>query len=115
MGNRKDVVPIGQELKSRLAVSVEDISHFCDRWYIAEMSVFGSVLRPDFRSDSDVDVMIEFEVGKVPGLAYVSMANEIEKMFGRPVDVVTRSAVERSKNAYRRKEILETAKVIHAR
>ncbi len=115
MRNKKVAVEIGKELWFRLAVSADDIARFCERWHIAEMSVFGSALRSDFRSDSDIDVLIEFENGKVPGLAYVRMANEIEKMFGRPVDLVTRFAVERSKNPFRRKEILGTAKVIHAR
>ena len=115
MSNKTVAIPIGQELRLRLAVSAEDIAHFCERWHIAEMSVFGSALRPDFRSDSDIDVLIEFEHGKVPGLSYVRMANEIENLFDRPVDLVTRFAVERSKNPFRREEIVGTAKVIHAR
>jgi len=113
--NRKEDALIGQELLFRLAVSAEDIARFCKRWHIAEMSVFGSVLRADFRSDSDIDVLIEFDDGKVPGLVYVRMADEIEEMFGRSVDVITRFAVVRSKNPFRRDEILGTARVIHAR
>jgi len=113
--NKKVAVPVGQKLRYRLAVSDEDIARFCQRWHIAQISVFGSALRSDFRPDSDIDVLIEFEDGKAPGLAYVSMANEIENLFGRPVDLVTRFAVERSKNPFRREEILRTAKVIHAR
>ena len=107
------MTPIEQQLRSRLAVFGEDIARFCKRWYIVEMPAFGSALRSDFPSDSDIDVMIEFAAGKLPGLAYVSMANEFETIIGRPVDVVPRFAVERSKNPFRRQEIFETAKVIH--
>ncbi len=115
MKNGKEVAQIGQQLRLRLAASTEDVARFCVRWNIAEMSVFGSVLRSDFGSDSDIDVLIEFDIGKVPGLAFVRMADEIEELFGRPVDVVTRFAVARSKNPFRREEILGTAQVIHAR
>ncbi len=115
MKNRKEFPPTAQQLRLRLAASTEDIARFCERWNISEMSVFGSVLRSDFGSDSDIDVLIEFDSGKAPGLAYASMADEIEEMFDRPVDVVTRFAVARSKNPSRQKEILGTAQVIHAR
>ena len=115
MKNNKEVVQIEKELQLRLAISADDVARFCERWHISEMSIFGSALRSDFGPDSDIDVLIEFENGKVPGLAFVSMAEEIEQMFGRPVDLVTRFAIERSKNPLRRKEILGSAKVIHAR
>ena len=115
MKNNKEVVQTEKELQLRLAISADDIACFCERWHVTEMSIFGSALRSDFGLDCDVDVLIEFENGKVPGLAFVGMAEEMEQMFGRPVDLVTRFAIEKSKNPFRRKEILGTAKVIHAR
>ena len=115
MKNNKEVVQIEKELQLRLAISADDIACFCERWHVTEMSIFGSALRSDFGPDSDIDVLIEFKNGKVPGLAFVDMAEEMEQMFGRPVDLVTRFAIERSKNPLRRKEILGSAKVIHAR
>lgn len=78
------------------------------------MSLFGSVLRDDFRSDSDIDVLISFKQGKVPGLQFVTMASELEQLFGKPVDVLTRAAVERSRNYIRKKEILDSAEVVYA-
>ena len=78
------------------------------------MSLFGSVLRDDFDLESDIDVLVEFEPGGVPGIQFVSMASELSQLLGRPVDVLTRSAVERSPNHIRRKGILESAEVIYA-
>ena len=101
-------------LFSRISASPAAIADFCSRWKISEMALFGSVLRDGFRSDSDIDVLIVFEPGGVPGLQYVSMASELSQLFGRPVDVLTRTTVERSSNFIRRKEILESAEVIYA-
>ena len=78
------------------------------------MSLFGSVLRDDFDPESDIDVLVEFEPGGVPGIQFVSMASELSHLLGRPVDVLTRSAIERSSNHIRRKGILESAEVIYA-
>ena len=87
---------------------------FCRRWQVAKMSLFGSVLRDDFDHSSDINVLVEFEPGGVPGLQFVSMASELSHLLGRPVDVMTRSAVERSPNHIRRKAILDSAEIIYA-
>ena len=94
--------------------SSDSIAEFCRRWHIKEMALFGSVLRDDFGRDSDIDVLVEFEPDGVPGLKFVSMASELSTLLGRPVDVLTRPAIERSPNYLRRKEILESAMVIYA-
>ncbi len=101
-------------LNARIATSPDAVAAFCKRWYITELALFGSVLRGDFHEDSDIDVLIEFETGSLPGIRFVSMATELSQLFGRPVDVLTRSAVERSPNYIRRKEILGSAEVIYA-
>ena len=101
-------------LPPRIAASPDAIAEFCKRWQVAELSLFGSVLRDDFGRESDIDVLVEFEPDGVPGLRFVSMASELSRLLGRPVDVVTRSAVERSPNYIRRKAILESAEVIYA-
>ena len=98
----------------RVTASPDDIAEFCRRWRVVELSLFGSVLRDDFTSDSDIDVMVKFEPDSVPGIRFVSMASELSLLLGRPVDVVTRSAVERSPNYIRRKEILGSAEVVYA-
>ena len=101
-------------LSRRIEASPDAIADFCERWHVAELSLFGSVLRDDFRHESDIDVLVEFEPDGVPGIRFASMASELSSLLGRPVDVLTRSAVERSPNYLRRQEILETAKVIYA-
>ena len=98
----------------RITASPDAIADFCRRWRVAKLSLFGSVLRDDFERESDIDVLVEFEPGGVPGIRFVSMASELSLLLGRPVDVLTRSAVERSPNHIRRKEILESAEVVYA-
>ena len=107
VGNRVPISP-------RVTASSDAIADFCRRWRVARLSLFGSVLRDDFSGESDIDVLVEFESGGVPGIRFVSMASELSILFGRPVDVLTRSAVERSPNYIRRKEILESAEVVYA-
>ena len=102
------------QLCLRIAASPDAIAEFCDRWNVTELSLFGSVLRDDFVRESDIDVLVEFEPGSVPGIEFVSMASELSRLLGRPVDVVTRPAVERSPNYIRRNEILDSAQVIYA-
>lgn len=82
------------------------------RWHITRLSFFGSVLREDFKPDSDVDVLVEFADGKHPGIKLVAAKDELETLLGRPVDLVTRKAIEHDPNWLRRREILETAQVI---
>lgn len=101
-------------LAPRIMASPDSLADYCRRWRIAKMSLFGSVLRDDFDLESDIDVLVEFEPGGVPGIQFVSMASELSQLLGRPVDVLTRSAVERSPNHIRRKGILESAEVIYA-
>lgn len=101
-------------LSSRISVSRAGIADFCKRWQVAELSLFGSVLRGDYGRNSDIDVLVEFTPDGVPGIEFVTMAAELSRLFGRPVDVLTRSAVERSQNHIRRNEILESAEIIYA-
>ncbi|RLA84116.1 MAG: DNA polymerase subunit beta [Deltaproteobacteria bacterium] len=85
----------------------EAIADFCRRWRVVEFAVFGSALREDFRSDSDVDVMVTFEPGvQWPFQQWLEMIRELEGIFGRKVDLVERRSVEESKNYIRRKHIL---------
>ncbi len=99
---------------SRISASQDAIGEFCQRWRVVELSLFGSVLRADFGEDSDIDVIVEFEPDGVPGLGFVTMAEELAQLLGRPVDLLTRSAVERSPNYIRRQEILKSAEVVYA-
>jgi len=66
------------------------LTNFCRRNHIRLLALFGSVLRDDFRPDSDVDVLVEFEPDHVPGLALIRMQDELSTLFGgRKVDLVT--------------------------
>ena len=100
---------------SRVHLPKEDISAFCERWGITEVALFGSVLRDDFRPDSDVDVLVRFRADATPSLfSLVRMEAELTSLIGRRVDLVEREAVEESPNYIRRKAILASARVIHA-
>ena len=99
---------------ARTGIPSERIAAFCERWRVAELALFGSVLRDDFGPDSDIDVLVEFEPGRTPGLRFIGMADELSDLFGRPVDLLTRASVERSRNHLRRKSILDSAEVVHA-
>ena len=93
----------------------DEIAAFCGKWGIAELSLFGSALRGDFRPESDIDLLVRFTSGKEYGLlAFSRMREELEAIFGRPVDLVAEKAVERSENHIKRRHILATKVVIHA-
>jgi uncharacterized protein len=72
-----------------LTISEEEITAFCDRNRIRKLSFFGSVLREDFHDGSDVDVLVEFEPGCTPGLAFFRIQRELAGILGRPVDLIT--------------------------
>jgi uncharacterized protein len=91
-----------------------EITAFCRRWNIAELSLFGSVLREDFRADSDVDVLVTFAPGVTRRIdELLEMKDELGKLFGRRVDLVERRLVESSENYIRRKHILNHSKTLY--
>lgn len=95
------------------ALPVEELRAFCARWRIVELALFGSALRPDFGPDSDVDLLATFDPAADWGLLdHARMQEELAELLGRPVDLVSRRAVERSANPLRRRAILETSRVI---
>ncbi len=65
------------------------IAEFCRKHHVRKLAFFGSLLRNDFRPDSDVDVLVEFEPEHVPGLAFFSMEAELSEILGRKVDLNT--------------------------
>ena len=96
-----------------LSVSQEALAVLSRRWHITELSVFGSAVRGELRPDSDVDLLITFEPEARPGLFDLSrLHDELEQLFGRKVDVLTRRAAEQSSNPIRRRAILESAQVL---
>ena len=102
-------------MNGRIAISKEAVRDYCRRWRITELALFGSVLREDFGPDSDIDILVRFAPGANHGLFdLVTMQDELVEMLGRPVDLVTRPAVEKNRNHLRRKAILDSAEVIYA-
>ena len=101
-------------MSARIPIDRNKIAEFCRRWKITEFALFGSVLRDDFRPDSDVDVLVTFAPDAEWSLFdMVDMQDELEKTFGRKVDLVSRRGIEASRNYLRRKAILSSAEVIH--
>jgi predicted nucleotidyltransferase len=97
-----------------IEVPRERIAEFCRKWKIVELSFFGSVLRDDFRPDSDVDVLVTFAPdGRYSLFDLVHIEEELEKMLGRKVDLVERGAIEQSENYIRRKHILNSAQTVY--
>ena len=98
----------------QIPIDRETIAAFCRRWDVAELAVFGSVLRDDFNADSDVDVLISFLPNATPTLFdRVRMQRELEAILEREVDLVSRRGIEDSRNPYRKREILNSAEVIY--
>ncbi len=92
------------------------IRDFCQRYHVRTLELFGSVLRDDFRAESDVDVLVEFEEDARPTLRdLLAMEQELSKIFGRKVDLGEREAVLEDPNPIRRQHILNSTKVIYAR
>jgi len=90
------------------------IADFCRRWHIRELALFGSVLRDDFRPDSDLDILVTFAPEANWSLFdHLRIEQELATLLNRKIDLFTKRAVERSKNWIRRREILNTAEVVY--
>lgn len=98
----------------KIEIPLEKINSFCKKWNISELAFFGSILREDFDpKNSDIDIMITFIPGQHWGWEIVTMKEELESIFNRSIDLVTKKAIENSKNPYRKKEILESYQVVY--
>jgi hypothetical protein len=99
-------------MKPRIDIDMSRIAEFCRKWKITELALFGSVLRDDFRPDSDVDVLVRLQPGHGLSLFdWVDMIEELQQLFGRPVDLVEREGLQ---NPFRRYSILTSKQVIYA-
>ena len=99
-------------LKPKFDLPISSITEFCRKWKILEFALFGSILREDFRPDSDVDVLVSFSED-APWTLWdlIRMREELQEIFGRKVDLVEKRAL---RNPYRRREILRNHEVIYA-
>ncbi len=76
-------------ITDNLTIPRQAVAEFCRRNHIRRLALFGSVLRDDFRPDSDIDVLVEFEPGRTPGFAFFTMQDELSTLLGRQVDLNT--------------------------
>ncbi|MEQ1907105.1 MAG: nucleotidyltransferase domain-containing protein [Pirellulaceae bacterium] len=92
----------------------ERLKEFCEHHGISRLDLFGSALREDFRAESDVDLLATLRSDAHPTLLdWADMQGKLAELFGRPVDLVSRRAIERSRNRYRKHAILSTATPIY--
>lgn len=98
-------------VQQHIRIDESALAVFCQRYHIRRLALFGSVLRADFRPDSDIDVLVEFEPGKAPGWEMVDMEDELSAMFGRRVDLNTPNSLSR----HFRQKVLNTAEVLYER
>ena len=94
----------------KIELPKEKVADFCRRHHIRKLAVFGSALREDFRPDSDLDVLVEFEPGRTPGLAFFGMEQELSELLGRKVDLNTPQFL----SPYFRDKVLAEAEVQYA-
>ena len=106
-------ITIDSKLRIRIPITNEQLTDFCQRWEIIELALFGSILRDDFRPDSDVDVLVRLTPNHSWGLEFIQMREELSTLFQRPIDLLTRQSIMNSRNILRRQTILATAEVIY--
>ncbi|HOG46614.1 MAG TPA: nucleotidyltransferase family protein [Anaerolineae bacterium] len=99
-------------MSAQIPIERERIAEFCRQHHIRRLALFGSVLRPDFHPESDIDVLVEFEPGHVPGLLGMArLERALTALFGRRVDLRTPEDLSR----YFRQRVVEEAEVQYAR
>jgi predicted nucleotidyltransferase len=96
-------------MPARIPIDLDEIAEFCRRHHVLRLSLFGSVLRSDFGPESDVDVLVEFEPGHTPGLAFIAMQDELGGILGRRVDLNTPGFLSR----YFREQVLAEAERLY--
>lgn len=98
-------------MSMRIQINHDDIAAFCQRHHISKLAFFGSVLRDDFRPDSDVDVLVEFEPDQIPGLIdLMTMQHEFSEFIQREADFRTRDDLSQRF----RQQVIETSEVAYA-
>lgn len=99
----------------RVDIPMAELAAFARKWRITRIDLFGSALRDDFSAESDVDLLADFAPDASWSLIdHVTMEDELRAIFGRNVDLVSRDAIESSRNWVRRRAILESAQPIYA-
>ena len=97
----------GSLVVARISVDRTKIASFCRKHHIERLALFGSVVGQDFHADSDIDVLVEFTPGHVPGLAFFKMERELSEILGRKVDLNTPGFL----SPYFRQDVIAEAEV----
>jgi predicted nucleotidyltransferase len=98
-------------LAQNISIPHSEIQTLCQRYHIRKLAVFGSALHEDFRTDSDIDVLVEFEPGFTPGFDFVRIQNELSALFHRTVDLHT----SKSLSKYFREQVMQEAQTLYAK
>lgn len=96
-------------MSSPIALPIREIEALCQRYHIRKLALFGSVLRDDFRADSDIDVLVEFEPDAVIGLKFIEIQEALSSLLGRSVDLNTSQFLSR----HFRNKVVQNAEVIY--
>lgn len=103
-----------ETLYRRLGITPVQLAEFCQNAQIMELALFGSILRDDFHSNSDVDILVTFIPDcKISLLEFVRLEHDLEDWLHRDVDLVAKRGVEQDRNWLRRKEILNNYQIIY--
>ncbi len=92
-----------------LNIPKAELDDFCRRHHIRKLSIFGSAIHGDFREDSDIDILVEFDPDHVPGLAFFGMEQELSEMLGREVDLNTPQFL----SPYFRRQVMTEAETLY--
>jgi predicted nucleotidyltransferase len=112
----REPAPVPRDVwRARFPLSDDELREFCERWGIARLWLFGSILRDDYDEQSDIDVIVEVRPDGISGLlSFLRMEDELAGRVGRQVQVVEMQAVERSTNPYRKRHVLTTLQPLYA-
>jgi predicted nucleotidyltransferase len=97
-----------------LDIDHQRLGEICRRYNVEKLELFGSRAKGTARPDSDVDLLVTFQKNKTPGLAFFTFADELESLFGHPVDLLVRDTVEQDDNPIRRRSMLRTIEPVYA-
>ena len=111
----KEPPQLDLEIESRLDLPLAKIIAFCQHWQISELAAYGSILREDFRPESEIDLLIQFTPQAAQGLLTLAkVKHALESYSNRNIHIAIKESVENSSNLFRRAENLNTAQVIYA-
>jgi uncharacterized protein len=97
-----------------LSIDEKRLKDLCRHYHVSRLELFGSRAKGTARPDSDVDLLVTFEPTFLPGFEFFALADDLERLFGRRVDMLTRPRVERDDNPYFRHQVLDIVETLYA-